>query len=97
MENIKKKSIDANVKWKCELADAILEEAIFKGTPINIGDKIEHQLGTIWVGMAAIQINELMMYTCDHCKEEVSLVEIINIPSIEDWCCPHCKKINKTN
>jgi len=37
-------------KWKCELADAILEEAKFNGVEINIGDDIDHQLGGVYIG-----------------------------------------------
>jgi hypothetical protein len=36
---------------KIELANAVIEEAGFNGIDLNLlTDKIEHQLGTVWVG-----------------------------------------------
>jgi hypothetical protein len=40
--------------WKLELANAVLAEAEFNNCPIEVGADIEHQLGTVWVGDAAI-------------------------------------------
>lgn len=42
--------------WKLELVNAVLAEAIFNDCPIEVGSDIEHQLGTVWVGDAAISI-----------------------------------------
>lgn len=42
--------------WMLELANAVLAEASFNGCPIELGADIEHQLGTVWVGDAAISI-----------------------------------------
>jgi hypothetical protein len=42
------------LNWKLELANAIVKEAGFNDCHIEVGDDIEHQLGTIWIGDAAI-------------------------------------------
>lgn len=42
------------LNWKLELANAIVAEARFNECSIEIGDDIEHQLGTVWVGDVAI-------------------------------------------
>lgn len=43
-----------DVSWKLELADAILEEAEFNSCPIEIGEEIEHQLGSVYIGNVCI-------------------------------------------
>ena len=94
--SIKRQELDI-IKWKCELADAILKEAEFNNTPIRIGDKIEHQLGNVWTSSIIIQIDKVIIFICVHCKKEVSSMEITEISSLTDFKCPKCKKLNKVN
>lgn len=48
--------IAEEIRKKVELADAIIEEALFNEIEIDvIKDELEHQLGTVWVGKASIQ------------------------------------------
>jgi hypothetical protein len=42
--------LEYETKWKIQLANAVLAEAAFDKCPMQVGDKIEHQLGTVWVG-----------------------------------------------
>lgn len=84
-------------EWKCKLADAILEEAEFNNASVKIGDKIEHQLGTIWIGNAVILLEKVIVFKCVHCRENIHSIEIRTMPSINNWRCPKCKKLNSTN
>jgi hypothetical protein len=43
-------TLEQELRWKLKLANAILAESEFSGCPITVGDKIESQLGTVWVG-----------------------------------------------
>lgn len=48
------------LKWKLELADALISESVFNGMAFEPGtDLIEHQLGTVWVGDISISMMEL--------------------------------------
>ena len=82
----------ATIEWKCKLADAILEEAEFNETSINMGDKIEHQLGTVWIGDATIGIEKSYLTKCNNCGKEITEYEIKFKTNSTNWKCPKCNK-----
>lgn len=61
------------VEWKIKLADAIITQANFNFIKIEIGDKIEAQLGTVWIGNSIINIqpndHESKASKCPTCGE----------------------------